>query len=1237
MKPAILHLAVPCLLLAGSVAPLQSQTVQINSSNLPPEVLEQLKQKLLEAEPEQKDEEKKPGEKKQEQPSSGNAEVDAILKTELSRRPADVLKALADAREKEPDTPAKKLQQAVATRDWPGAGEVIAALPEEHRVKVYEYLLDQLKLPSFTKPELKGDLALNDADLLALARIAPEKAEAGTLSRLQQRFTELKARGGLFIDLEEELKKGVGPLGGEEEKDRIAAARLLMALGNAEAAADFLPDYDRVVKDKDADLLQLHKNVAMARSHRAKEPKQREELRDRAWEVVLFMADDEGFDENQRKSARQEAVNYALNESPDHERWRKWLRKKFTTEPEMARELLRTTSEQVQKGERDKNANSRLSKLRRQQKVIAQLLEVTDASDTEWDQAIELATAQWLQEARHSKAHYRKKQTRQQPQQNPYYYNPYMQQPQPPVETSSSEDKKKLPAIDPAQLLGIAPGEEWLARLPSDVTDRVNQLVHELALKAEETDPSYEALLKLAKRDPEKAGDMLVQYLNSWAGEKDPNKNSPRRSYYYYGGNQMSNRIPLTRAMQLDNMRTLREKLDEFQELGVEVEPSRIVSVFDRIRSNAEIYEPEELEVIFGQVDGWTPKTATAIGSRLRMNLASKWRQKKVQQTAKTKRTDEMLQEEVKRGYALLDDMIGKTLQQEDAGWELLLLKAQAQYDRAEYLYGINEDLADYTAARERAFATFAEAADAYAKEIAEDGTPNRLRPMLYHAWFNAAMGASDAQGLARQQDPDRAVIKQIGEAIRGLPEESVDKHLEAFAHSISRPAGISPELRPRYVRSGLEILGDHESGDEARELLAFYDSLLEEVKLHAELDGSGVIGHDQPFGIRLSLHHTENMGREAGGFGRYLQNQKQNQNYYYGPTPPGARGPQDYRDALDQKIREALVEGYEVISITYFDPGAEPRALPDAGWREKPLAFILAKAKDTSRDQIGAIQMDLDFMDPTNQPVVLPVESAPILVDARPEKVPARPVKDATVEMLLDDRKAAEGHITLEVTAKGEGILPPLDTMVDLSALEAAGLEVAENEDQGLSVASLETEGDNFAAMTEQSWFLKLVPQEGAGKISSFRFPAVRLDGAEAKYLRYNDADVEEVEPTVALAGFPLRRGYGLLWLLVFLLLLGGAAYWLWRRKQQEQAEGEADPGVAVPENPTVFGALAFLRRLKQERRSRFSADQLSELQQDIDRVESRYFSAAADDAPEPDIHPLLRKWGRIASTGNG
>ncbi|MEM8550667.1 MAG: hypothetical protein AAGF10_07745, partial [Verrucomicrobiota bacterium] len=591
------------------------------------------------------------------------------------------------------------------------------------------------------------------------------------------------------------------------------------------------------------------------------------------------------------------------------------------------------------------------------------------------------------------------------------------------------------------------------------------------------------------------------------------------------------------------------------------------------------------------------------------------------------KRTDAMLQAEIRRGYALLYNLIDTGLAKEDADWTLPLLKAQAQFDEAEYLYGINEDLADYTAARERAFATFAEAEKQYAQDIKDGKIPHAGHASLYIAWFNAAMGASDIGGLARQQDPDLKVIEQIGAAMRALPEKMAEKHLDSFATLAFTTHGISPELKPRYVRHALQIVGDRGKAEKGQELLAYYDALLKEVKLHAALDGNGIVGHQQPFGILLSLHHTETLDREAGGFSRYLKNQKQSSGYNY--SPGGPRGRQDYRDALDQKIREALVEGYDIQSITYFDPDAEPRALPEAGWREKPLAYILAQAKDAARDQIDGIQMDLDFMDKTRMPVVLPVESAPLLVDSRPETVPARPVDNAKVELILDDRKIDEGYVALEVTAKGEGLLPPLDSLLDLDQLD---LQVAENDDQGLSVASLQTEGERFAALTERNWFLKLIPKEGAGKISSFTFPEVKLENAEVDYLRYNDADVEEVDPKVALAGFPLHRGNALyLWLILLLALAAGALAW-WFRQQQQGELADVDGGLRVPENPSVFGALTFLRSIQKERQSQLSAEQRDQLQEDINRVESRYFSADSVDAksanPSKDLHPLLRKW---------
>src|SRR6185503_17946536 len=202
-----------------------------------------------------------------------------------------------------------------------------------------------------------------------------------------------------------------------------------------------------------------------------------------------------------------------------------------------------------------------------------------------------------------------------------------------------------------------------------------------------------------------------------------------------------------------------------------------------------------------------------------------------------------------------------------------------------------------------------------------------------------------------------------------------------------------------------------------------YYDDLLQELELVVRLDGDATVGHERPFGVFVVLRHTADLEREAGGFGRYLRNLKTSNPYYYNPYGGQQR---NFPEEFEKQVREKLADHYDVKSVTFLDDKVKSRGYGRPGWRETPLAYLLLQAKDGAVDQLPPFNMDLDFSDSRGQ-VVLPVKSPVVLLDARPERVPARPLDKLEIVQMLDDRELAQGRVALEIKATANGLVPEL------------------------------------------------------------------------------------------------------------------------------------------------------------------------------------------------------------------
>ena len=182
---------------------------------------------------------------------------------------------------------------------------------------------------------------------------------------------------------------------------------------------------------------------------------------------------------------------------------------------------------------------------------------------------------------------------------------------------------------------------------------------------------------------------------------------------------------------------------------------------------------------------------------------------------------------------------------------------------------------------------------------------------------------------------------------------------MSKFANNLfTRMNPIKPEIKFRYLRGGFQIVGDHPRAWEARNLFDYYKDLVNEIKLDVLIDGSDVVGHKTPFGVYVRLVHTTEIEREAGGFGKYVQNQNNARfAFNYG------RPTEDYRDKFQQTVNQALSEHFEVLNVTFEGPKTM-RSRPDAqpGWRVTPYAYVLLKARGPEVDRIPPIKLDLDW-----------------------------------------------------------------------------------------------------------------------------------------------------------------------------------------------------------------------------------------------------------------------------------
>lgn len=1176
-------------------------------------------------------------------------QLQELLKLKFARTPPAILDALANqfgAKLAASTNTTVRFQQFVIVGDWAEVGKFLRGLTNDHGKQVYRHLLKEL--PSVAKspgspasaqpdqammqPQGQGPAnnaapALTAGDVLVLAEIAPHPLEEEDARLLGQLLKRLLARGDALEPLLPRLEAGVRGLGGGDPADRQRAAELLVAADRIVEAGRYLPAVGSAREKSDFVVLDLHARQLMALGKKENDTKWLAQ----AWDVNLFIL----AATNSAASNREPALKRAFELMPllTRETGTNWLRRSFSESPAPGLVILSGVSQMVQRGLTDRATDKRQKNLELQKQVVDTLLEVADPAQPYWRAALNLLAQGWMTEASYAKQRFQPRRNSG-PQYDEFgnmtYYEPYQQ---------NFYDGNQIPPISVESAARSAPGDRWLAQVDESLRLAVQSLVADLYLKAEQPDKALPYIEAVAIAQPRAATDLANEFLKVWAKTRNPVQQPRNQSYgpygpiYYGPGSPYGMRGPgisLTRAMQGRNIRELSDTVRRLEALKLsKLDNDALVGAFAASHSPAEVFRVADIEAVFGPLDAIKLETLAGLSQTMRERLAGQWRAPRVQQDAKTQRTDKQIEAEVLRGYEVVLKLVADGLQRDADNWSLNLARAAAYFDLAEFQYGKKVDLAIYVQKRDEAFQGFQRAAALYAAALPAIEEKDQS-PKVFQQWFNANLGASDLAYVTRQQEPETNQLQLIRSAILALPGGAGERHLATFAKTLGQSVNtIKAELKPRYLRAGLLIVGDHKDAEEVRKIVTYYDDLLREIEMVVRLDGDAVVGHGAPFGVFVSLRHTADVERESGGFARYLRNQKKQSNpYYYNPYGQQQRS---FLEEFEKQVREKFTDKFDIKAIMFLDEKVQSRGYGRAGWRETPLAYLLLQAKDGSVDQLPALHMDLDFIDPRGA-VVLPVESQITLLDARPERVAARPLTNVEITQTLDDREIGAGRLTLEIKATGKGLMPELPVLLRTNF---TGLHIEEFSDHGLAIAQIDTEGDTVTPVSERDWLVKFRVAADAPASLAFHFPEATRADARMVFKRYADADLIEVKPAVALAGLTLQPRPWWHWLILTAVLLGvagGAVWWLRRHKPEVS---QVKPRYLMPEPTTPFTVINLLRRMHNDAALRWTDADRAELAQNIQRMEAHFFARDHNGDPEPDLNGIGRRWVELAGNG--
>jgi len=1068
----------------------------------------------------------------------------------------------------------------VAAGDWSGVGGFLRSQPEKTARQLYGNLLNQLD-EGLISPE----------DVLALAAIAPGGLDDERLQQLGGVLRAALRQADAIEALLNRLDAGAGTLGGSAPAARARAAALLLAADRDADAGRFLPPLAEARASGDVRVLDLHARVQLARATRDQDAV----AQAGAWDCSLAVLASSGEAEAELRTAAAARIVAMLPRLP-RDQGDAWMDACFQGGGEAARLTLSALIGSAGHRLQGREPEERVPPLQLIHRAAQSLLAVRDPAP--WRPFLNAMAMPWQIEAElvvgGSEAARR----------------PWM--------GNDREEPEEIPAD---ALADLAPSEAWLGQLDASLGLRLRRLSVEVIVRGADTTRGLALLGGLRGAQPEASDRLAEAMLASWVqrqrggrasggneGEYQrqlrnfrqqmPQLSAQQRTQWRQylqrirNGEQGAGGDPVTRARQVRLLGDLAGLLQRMQAAQLRLSAEAVVQAFGACHSEAEVFQAEDLAAVFGDPAAIAPATRVVLAAAMRTRLADTWRKPEVQQQAKSNRSDAETAAEVERGYALATALLPDSLP------ETALLRAVLAYDCAEFRYGRKAPLAEYAGLRDRAWTDFAAAADF----AANSGEPASAEVQL--TWFRAALGASDLAQLTRQDEADPGQMRRIAATLRAGGRADGDERTRRFAAGIAEALDeVEGSLRPRFLRKAVETIGQHPAGEALRRRLAGYDEIATEVALQLRPEGDAAVG-TAPFAASLVLQHSTAIGRESGGFGRYLNRQVQHRS-----------GVQvNYLGDFERSIRESLEPRFRIHALRFQTPAVQPRGCERSGWRETPLAHLVLSARDPAVDRLPPLRLDLDFPDSGGQ-VILPVASAAVAIDARGAAAP-RPWSGGQIAMTLDQRDPM--RLALDIEARGRGL--PGELPAILAVPPGATVE-----EQGLALIGDEEAGGALHPLCERRWRATWNP----GEARSFDFPAVQDASLTVARRRWQDGEAVDSPASVELPAPPPR------WWPWGLAAFGALAAGLVVRRRLRRRRPTATAGAwSLPVSCTPFSVAALLARIAAE--ARLDDASRMALQTELKGLEEACFAPASGGPPdEPALRDLARRW--IASANRG
>lgn len=1133
---------------------------------------------------------------------------DGLLKARYSRTADEAFQAAVDLAAGVPEeaTDVERMQLFVKAGAWGKVAEMIQDYEPDIAHRIHIRIITDLASGNPKSVMLPLDVVrLADASPATL-----DNRQTNPLGRML--FLALQGTDSR-AELMAVLRKGTPRLGGSDPETRRSAAALL-------ASAELWADAKEFgLKDSD-----IPRGVAIA-------PTPDPKVEDDSWEQLLAALRRSPLEESERTAALDRLYQTLSQFTPDVAKAKLAALLDDRSQQQLASTLLALIGQRTARAINEVDFNLRKANLELQQTAMTHLAGKTSLKEEPWQTLANLYARNWLTEAQFTIKTF------------------------PTWQKATTANRDRYQHVSLEDVLKRTPADAWLAALLPQLSGMVKSTKARLVLTSDNIDRVVPVIRDFVADDPKLAAELANSYLATWAARHNPNLTPDALRQYKLD----SQAIVLTRLEQEASLKQLGQLLQTLDDSTRRLlDQDRVVLAFDICHSKAEIYTLDHITTVFGSIEKLPPALVLSLFDRMRVKLALNWRELSIQRDAATRRTTADVLKLVNDGYREANDVGHAWLAAHADDWRMNCAAGSLLSDWAEFAYFeavVAENDADrfavYLKRTAEALARFRAGSKAYAA-LAPKLKRSAYELLPYRAWFYGLLGLSHDSDVNLRKGVTKEGLQEIRKAMLELPKGAGEAHLELFSAMVAdnvQQNRIAPEMKFRYLSSAVQITGRRPTVYPAEEKVQYYNSLLQEIRLEARLDGSEKVRPGSEFGMFVSLVHTADIARESGGFSKYLMNKVRR-------TVSGKAVVEEplYRDRFEEALRLALNDFFDVRTIVFADPNLEsreyddkkdPDATPPNGkepkrdWRETPMAYLLLIAKDPTVDRVPPLEIELDFFDREGK-VVIPVPSTPILIEVAADAPNKRPAANLSVTQIVDSRELAEHRLKMDVIVTANGLVPDLPQLLELDnySLKVDRLEPRE----GLLIRELHSGPEGLYAVSERSWTVHFDPAPllvGAKHRIDFEFPKAKPKEIEVNYRTYDDVDPIEAAATVTLSEGAdaekiartnyLAWGLGGIASLAAILLAGIVVFW----KNPQTAQAQA-PAFELPKEITPFSVVALLHRIQASTAVSLPDEQRHELRRDIATLEQASFARQGAALTSPELTSLARRWTQLVTT---